>query len=289
MSRFLHPPRLDVRAAVERALHEDLYPFGDLSATLLPEGAQASAAFVAREPGVLAGTACVDETFAQVDQAIPVEWSRSEGDVVAPGDLIANVSGSLESILIAERTALNFMCHLSGIASRVAQFVAAADGGCKVWDTRKTTPGLRSLQKAAVRAGGGWNHRGSLSDWIMLKDNHLMGMSITDGVAAARDRWPGRTVHVECDRMEQVVEALSAKADALLLDNMSPDDVRRCVAVVDEGESATGHRPLVEASGGISLETIGGYATTGVDLVSSSSFIMSAPTLDIGLDIENAV
>ncbi|NNE74031.1 MAG: carboxylating nicotinate-nucleotide diphosphorylase [Acidimicrobiales bacterium] len=286
MSRLLHPPRLDVRAAVERALAEDLYPFGDLSATLLPEGAAAIAKFRVREAGVLAGTACADETFAQVDPALPITWLSQEGDRVQPDQVIATVEGSLESILIAERTALNFMGHLSGIASRVAQFVDAAAGGCRVWDTRKTTPGLRSLEKAAVRAGGAWNHRGNLSDWIMLKDNHLMGVSITDGVAMARDRWPGRTVHIECDREAQVREALNAKADALLLDNMSPAEAKACVDLVDEHEAATGHRPLVEASGGITLDTIAGYAKTGVDLVSSSSFIMSAAVLDIGLDID---
>ena len=268
-----------------RALAEDLHPFGDLSASLLPEGVQASADFRVRESGRLAGTACAMETFAQVDPAVEMTWNNVEGDAVEPGTIICTVSGSLESILMAERTALNLMCHLSGIATRVDSFVKEAAGGCRVWDTRKTLPGLRSLQKAAVRAGGGLNHRGNLSDWIMLKDNHLMGMSITDGVAASRDRWPGRTVHVECDRQEQVLEALAAKADALLLDNMSPDEVRACVELVNENEAATNHRPLVEASGGITLETIGGYAKTGIDLVSSSSFIMSAQTLDIGLDI----
>ncbi len=286
MSRFLHPPKNDVRDIVERGLAEDLHPFGDLSATLLPEGAEAIAQFRVRESGRLAGTACAAETFRQVDDTIAMQWLAGEGDAVEPGQVIATVEGSLESILIAERTALNLLCHLSGIATRVSKFVAAADGGCRVWDTRKTLPGLRSLQKAAVRAGGGLNHRGNLSDWIMLKDNHLMGMSITEGVALARERWPGRTVHVECDRQEQVLEGLAAGADALLLDNMSPDEIRACVLLVDEHVGDQSRRPLVEASGGISLETIGAYAQTGVDLVSSSSFIMSATVLDIGLDIE---
>ncbi len=277
-----------MRDIVERGLKEDLHPFGDLSATLLPEGAEAIAKFQVRDSGKLAGTACAAETFRQVDEAIDMVWLASEGDSVEPGTVIATVEGSLESILIAERTALNLLCHLSGIATRVSKFVDAAAGGCRVWDTRKTLPGMRSLQKAAVRAGGGLNHRGNLADWIMLKDNHLMGMSITEGVERARDRWPGRTVHVECDRQEQVLEGLAAGADALLLDNMSPDEIRECVALVDahapRGQGS--RRPLVEASGGIALDTIAAYAQTGVDLVSSSSFIMSATVLDIGLDIE---
>ncbi len=274
-----------MRDIVQRGLAEDLHPFGDLSATLLPEDAAATAEFRVRDKGRLAGTACAIETFRQVDDSIDMTWTASEGDAVNPGDVIATVDGSLESILIAERTALNLLGHLSGIATRVSKFVDAADGGCRVWDTRKTLPGMRSLQKAAVRAGGGLNHRGNLADWIMLKDNHLMGMSITEGVGRARDRWPGRTVHVECDRQEQVLEAIAAGADALLLDNMSPDEVKACVALVDQGTEGN-RRPLVEASGGITLETIGDYAQTGVDLVSSSSFIMSATVLDIGLDIE---
>ena len=180
----------------------------------------------------------------------------------------------------------NFLGHLSGIASLVGRFVAAADGGCKVWDTRKTTPGLRSLEKAAVRAGGGYNHRGNLSDWIMVKDNHLLGLSITEAVERSRDRWPGRSVHIECDRPDQLMEALAARADLVLLDNMTPDEIQACVSIIDEHEQATGHRPLAEASGGITLDTIGSYAKTGVNLVSSGSLTNSARVLDIGLDID---
>ncbi len=275
-----------MRSIVERALAEDLHPFGDLSATLLPPGTTATAQFRSRDTGVLAGTACAIETFAQVDPEVTPNWLAAEGDRLEPGMVLATVSGSLESILIAERTALNFLGHLSGIASRVAQFVDAAAGGCRVWDTRKTTPGMRSIQKAAVRAGGGWNHRGNLADWIMLKDNHLMGMSIADGVAAARARWPARTVEVECDRLDQVLEALAADADLILIDNMTPDGVRECVAALDAHEAAGNRRPLVEASGGITIDTIAAYAQTGVDLVSSGSLTNSAPVLDIGLDID---
>ena len=153
----------------------------------------------------------------------------------------------------------------------------------RIWDTRKTTPGLRMLEKAAVRAGGGANHRGNLSDWILLKDNHLAVLRIADAVAAARVQWPARTVHVECDRIEQVEQALDAGADALLLDNMTPDEVRACVALVNGRSGA--HRPLVEVSGGVTLETVASYAGTGADCISIGSMTIAAPVLDIGLDI----
>jgi len=286
VSRHLHPPLGDVRAIVERGLAEDLAPFGDVSATLLEPDTTATARFRARATGVLAGTGCVDETFRQVDAAVGLVWLAGEGDRIAAGDELAQVRGSLESILIAERTALNLLGHLSGIATATAALVAAADGGCRVWDTRKTLPGMRSLQKAAVRAGGGWNHRANLSDWIMLKDNHLMGLSIADGVARARDRWPARTVEVECDRLEQVGQAIEAGADLVLLDNMSPDQVRDAIVLVDRHEADGGRRPLVEASGNIDLDTIGEYARTGVDLVSVGALTHSVTVLDIGLDIE---
>ena len=175
---------------------------------------------------------------------------------------MGTVEGRLASILTVERTALNFLCHLSGVATHTRRFVdavAAYGGGARVWDTRKTTPGLRALEKAAVRAGGGANHRGNLSDWVMLKDNHLAHMGIDDAVRQARHRWPGRLVHVECDREEQVEAALAAGADAVLLDNMKPDQVRSCVALVHDIVARTrGRRPLLEVSGGITLDNVGG-------------------------------
>src|SRR5690606_27193241 len=190
------------------------------------------------------------ETFAQVDSQLVVAWSSDDGTRVEPGMALGTVAGRLASILTAERTALNFLGHLSGIATPVREMVDRAGPGLRVWDTRKTTPGLRALEKAAVRAGGGRNHRGNLSDWVMLKDNHLMGVGIAKGVAEAKDRWPGRTVHVECDRLDQVLEAVDAGADALLLDNMSPDEVRACVRAVHE-RCGNQRRPLLEVSGGI--------------------------------------
>ena len=283
---YLHPPVAAVRDAVARALAEDLTPLGDLSAALVPDSVTATAHVVARAPGVLAGAACATEAFAQVDGRLVVHWRADDGDVLAAGRVLATVTGPLAPMLTAERTALNFLGHLSGIATRVAEFVAAAgDGGARIWDTRKTTPGLRALEKAAVRAGGARNHRGNLSDWVMLKDNHLMGLGITEGVTRAKDRWPGRTVHVEADRFDQVLEAVAAGADAILLDNMSPAEVRRCVEAVHVA-CGTGRRPLLEISGGVTLATVAEYARTGADMISSGSLTNSAPVLDIGLDIE---
>ncbi|WP_421118387.1 carboxylating nicotinate-nucleotide diphosphorylase [Aquihabitans daechungensis] len=243
---------------VGRALDEDLLPLGDLSASLLPASAEGRAEFVARTDGVVAGTACATEAFRQLDDEVHVVWQVDDGDRVAAGEVMGIVTGPLASILSAERTALNFLGHLSGIATRTRAFVDAA-APLRVWDTRKTTPGLRSLEKAAVRAGGARNHRGNLSDWVMFKDNHLTALGIVEAVRSARDRWPGRTVHVECERIEQVVEALDAGADALLLDNMSPDEVRAAVIVADEHAASKGtRRALLEVSGGITLETVGG-------------------------------
>jgi len=288
MPGALEPPPTIVREAVARALDEDLTPLGDLTSMLLPPDLQATAAFVVRGPGVLAGAACVTETFRQIDPDVALTWSAADGDRVAPRTTVAVASGRLASILTAERTALNFLSHLSGVATLTRRYAdaAAAGGSARIWDTRKTTPGLRSLEKAAVRAGGGANHRGNLSDWILLKDNHLALMGIADAVAAAKDRWPGRTVHVECDRVEQALQAVDAGADALLLDNMTPAEVTACVHAVEQRCTDAGRRrPLLEVSGEVDLATVADFAGTGVDLISVGAITKSAPVLDIGLDI----
>ncbi len=283
---YFDPPLFAVRAAVERAIAEDLTPLGDITAALLDPEAATVARLDAREAGRLAGTMCATEAFAQIDPSIEVEWRFRDGDALAPGDDIAYIRGRLAPVLTAERTALNFLCHLSGVATLTNRYVveAARGGGAKVWDTRKTTPGLRALQKAAVRAGGGRNHRGNLSDWMLLKDNHITGIGITEAVTRCRDLWPARTVHVECDRIEQMVEAIRAGAAAVLLDNMSPAEVQACVARAKE-LAAEGRPALLEASGGITLDTIAAYSATGVDQISVSRITQSAPALDIGLDI----
>jgi nicotinate-nucleotide pyrophosphorylase (carboxylating) len=280
MGAVHHPPMPEVRRAVAVALAEDLTPLGDLTAALLDPGIAATADFVPRAAGVLAGTRCASEAFAQLDPEVIVEWAADDGDDAVAGTPVGRVTGPLASILTAERTALNFLNHLSGIASLTRRYADAARPA-RVWDTRKTTPGLRSLEKAAVRAGGGWNHRGNLSDWVMFKDNHLARIGIAEAVARARATWPARTVHVEADDLAKVAAAVEAGADAILLDNLSVDDVRRAVELASQAP----RRPLLEASGGITFETIGAYAATGVDVISTSAITISAPALDIGLDV----
>jgi nicotinate-nucleotide pyrophosphorylase (carboxylating) len=277
---WVDPPITAVREVVARALAEDLEPDGDLTSSLLPTNATATARFVARADGVLAGRLCALETFAAVDPSLSVEWLLADGSRVAPGHEVARVSGRFASILTAERTALNFLGHLSGIASLTDRYVQAAAGGARIWDTRKTTPGLRAVEKAAVRAGGGRNHRGNLSEWILLKDNHLAGLGITEAIATARDRWPGRTVECEADTIEQFEEAMTAGADLILLDNMTVEQVVTCVE--KRGDARC---PLLEVSGGVNLDTVAAYAQTGVDLIAVGALTHSAPVLDIGLDV----
>jgi nicotinate-nucleotide pyrophosphorylase (carboxylating) len=278
----LHPPALAVREAVTRALAEDLLPLGDLTASLLRPDIEGSAFFVARDDGVVAGSACVLETFGQLDPSVNIRWTMDDGAECRPGDVLGRVEGCLASILTAERTALNFLCHLSGVASLTRRYVRAASQASqnrtRIWDTRKTTPGLRALEKAAVRAGGGVNHRGSLSEAVLIKDNHLGGLSIADGVRRAKLRWPGRMIEVECERPEQVDEAVEAGATIVMLDNMAPPMVEICVAKV------AGRVP-VEVSGRVSLDTVADYAAAGADLISVGALTHSAPVLDIGLDL----
>jgi nicotinate-nucleotide pyrophosphorylase (carboxylating) len=275
---WIDPPLPAVREVVARALAEDLGVLGDITASLVPDDAVVTAAIVARQQGVLAGRLCAIETFAAVDPAVTVAFRLADGVEIRPGQVIADVEGRLASVLTAERTALNLLGHLSGVATLTRRFVAAAQGRARIRDTRKTTPGLRALEKAAVRAGGGANHRGSLSEGILVKDNHLAGVSISDAVARARHRWPGQVVEVECDTVEQVKEAVLAGAGAVLVDNMTPAAVAAAVAVV------AGRCPI-EVSGGVTLDSVAAFAAAGADLISVGSLTHSAPALDVGLDL----
>ncbi len=217
---------------------------------------------------MLAGRACATQAFARVDPELELHWHVVDGTELSAGDTVLEVTGRLRPILTAERTALNFLGHLSGIATLTAQFVAAAhesNPSVEVLDTRKTTPGLRVLQKAAVRAGGGTSHRAGLSDAVLLKDNHLAGTSITAAVQQARTLWPGRVVEVECDALDQVAEAARAGADAVLLDNMDPGTVVEAIALAHRDAAGP---ILTEVSGGITLATIGAYAAAGPDRIS---------------------
>ena len=274
-----------VADAVARALDEDLGADGDLTAELVPETLRAHFALRARAAGVLAGRACADEAFRRVGPGLSVVWHRSDGDVLERGDTVMEVSGPLRPILTAERTALNFLCHLSGVATLTAAFVAAArehNPDVQILDTRKTTPGLRHLEKAAVRAGGGTNHRAGLSDAVLVKDNHLAGTDIATAVHWAREQWPGRLVEIECDAPDQVAEAARAGADAVLLDNMDPAGVAEAVALARR--EAPGPI-LTEVSGGVTLGSVGAYAAAGPDRISVGALTHSAPVLDLGLDL----
>jgi nicotinate-nucleotide pyrophosphorylase (carboxylating) len=273
------PPASGLRELVARALAEDFGSLGDLtSIATIPEDAIGAADIVARRYGVLAGGAAATEVFAQVDATVSITWIAGDGETVEPGQRLASVTGNLRAILGAERTALNLLQHASGVATATHQYVEATAGRAKVRDTRKTLPGLRAIEKAAVRAGGGFNHRECLSDAVLIKDNHLAYLDLGAAVARARARWPGRTVEVECDTLAQVHEAVAAGADLILVDNMDPEQVQEVVSAVD------GHVPL-EVSGGITFETIRAYADTGAEYISIGAITHSATALDIALDI----
>jgi nicotinate-nucleotide pyrophosphorylase (carboxylating) len=281
----VNPPAADVAAAVSRALAEDLMADGDVTAALVPASAAAHFALRAREPGVLAGRDCATEAFRQLDPTLALNWKQADGDTVAAGDTVMEITGALRPILTAERTVLNFLGHLSGIATLTQRFVAAAHArhpSVQILDTRKTTPGLRTLEKAAVRAGGGTNHRANLSDAVLVKDNHLAGATITDAVARARRLWPDLGVQVECDSLDQVAEAAAAGADALLLDNMTPAQVTEAIALA----RAEAPGPvLTEVSGRVNLGNVGDYAAAGPDRISIGALTHSAVVLDLGLDL----
>src|SRR5579872_1867163 len=275
----MDPPLPAVREVVERALAEDLGVFGDLTAGLVDPQARASGSLVARRPGVLAGRLSASEVFAAVDPSIQLAWAAADGDLVPINKAIATVEGPLAAILTAERTALNLLGHLSGVATLTRRFVEAAGPNARIRDSRKTTPGLPALEKAAVRAGGGINHRASLSDGILIKDNHLAGVSIESAVNEARRRWPGLPCEVECDDLGQVKAALLAGVDVILVDNMEPSEVAAAVAMV-------GGRVPIEVSGGVTLDNVGSYASAGAALIAVGAITHSAPVLDIALDLD---
>ncbi|MGI8492175.1 MAG: carboxylating nicotinate-nucleotide diphosphorylase [Acidimicrobiales bacterium] len=276
---WLDPPMSAVRDVVARALAEDLGVFGDLTAGLMPEGATGRGVIASRGEGVLGGRLAAAVAFEMAAPSLDVQWRAGDGAELVAGQVIAAVSGPLAPLLTVERTVLNLLGHLSGVASLTRRYVDAAAPRARVRDTRKTTPGLRALEKAAVRAGGGVNHRGSLSDGVLVKDNHLAGMTIHEAVAAAKARWPSHPCQVECDTLEQVALALDAGADLLLVDNMNPDQVREAVGM------AAGRAP-VEVSGRVGLDQVAAYAAAGADFISVGALTHSAPVLDIGLDLQ---
>ncbi len=282
----------DEAAACERlarlALDEDLGGRGDLtSAALIPADLQGRAAFVARAPGVVAGLPAVRQVCALVEPRLRLDEVVADGARVQPGQQLALVQGPMRGLLTAERTALNFLQRLSGVATQTAAYVAAVAGlPCKVLDTRKTTPGWRLLEKYAVRMGGGHNHRMGLHDGVLIKDNHLAALgggpdAVRQAVALARERHGTSVpVEVEVDTLEQLDVALSAKPDVVLLDNMAPEVMREGVRRRD----AVAPGVQLEASGGVTLATLRAIAETGVDRVSVGALTHSAKALDIALD-----
>ena len=273
---------------VRRALAEDVGR-GDVTtqATIAP-GTRGSARFVARQAGVVAGLPIAALTFALLDPAVEFETLTPDGSSVAAGETLARVTGDAAALLTGERTALNFLGRLSGIATQAAQCVAALAGTrARIVDTRKTTPGLRLLEKYAVRMGGASNHRAGLDDGILIKDNHIAAAgSLTLAVQRARAHASHLLkIEVECDSEEQAREAIAAGADAILLDNMTPDQLRRAVALIREQAPAI----TIEASGAIGTDPakLAAVAATGVDLISLGALTHSAPNCDVGLDFES--
>ncbi len=284
MSRSPSIPRWLLEELVRRALEEDLGQAGDLtSEAVVPPELDATGVIVARASGCLCGVETAAAAFRAVDETVEFEAKRGDGDDIAGGEEIARVHGRARSLLAAERTALNFLSHLSGIATATRELVRRIEGSrARVTCTRKTTPGLRALEKYAVRIGGGRNHRFGLDDAILVKDNHL---TVAGGVGAAVQKAraaAGHTmkVEVEVEDLTQLEEALAAGADIVLLDNMP-------VAELTEAVARCRGRALTEASGGVDAETIAAVAATGVDLISVGWITHSAPALDLALDLES--
>jgi nicotinate-nucleotide pyrophosphorylase (carboxylating) len=279
----------DLSSVVSGALAEDIGAGDVTSETTVPEGTRGRARIVQKQPGVVYGLELVGETMRQcgvedVDNLV-VEGQWRDG---VPAEVLF-ASGPAAALLAAERTALNFLGHLSGVATLTARFVEAVAGtGAAILDTRKTTPGLRELEKAAVLAGGGRNHRLGLYDAILIKENHIaLAGSLAKAVHGARSKHPELAVEVECRNLDEVAYALGTGADILLLDNMNLETLRGAVRLRDEN-AAAGKGPSLEASGGVDLETVRGIAETGVDLISVGALTHSAPTLDFSMLIELA-
>jgi nicotinate-nucleotide pyrophosphorylase (carboxylating) len=278
----------NARRLIEWALAEDLGPAGDLtSEATLPADREGRVRFVARAPGVVAGLPAVRLVLEAVDSSLVFEPVVADGETVHSGQVLARAEGRMRSLLRAERTALNFLQHLTGIATRTRRYVEAVAGfPCQILDTRKTLPGWRLLAKYAVRCGGGHNHRMGLWDGVLIKDNHLAALgseprAITRAIEAARRR-VGQSIpiEVEVDSLAQLDEALAARPDIVLLDNMDPQELHS--AVERRNERAPG--VLLEASGGVRLDTVRAIAAAGVDRISVGELTHSAPALDIGLD-----
>jgi nicotinate-nucleotide pyrophosphorylase (carboxylating) len=275
------PPSLLIEPVIRAALEEDLGRAGDITSALtIADGTQATARLVARKPGHIAGLNCAEGAFRLVDPSLHFTAAVADGDAVDAGALLATIEGPARSLLTGERVALNFLGHLSGVATATAALVAAVAGTrARIVCTRKTIPGLRLLQKYAVRCGGGFNHRFGLDDAVLVKDNHI---AAAGGIGPALSRLRAGLGHmvkieVEVDTLAQLEEALTHSVDVVLLDNMSPETLRQAVM-------RTRGRAVLEASGNVTLGSVRAIAETGVDYISSGAITHSAPNLDIGLD-----
>lgn len=277
---FGQPDAEQVAANVERALEEDLGS-GDATGGLLPVEAQAQARLTCRDAAVIAGSAWFDACFRRFDPSVRIDWRVRDGDRVAPGSLICSLSGQARSLVSAERSALNFLQLLSATATITADYVAAVAGsGVRVLDTRKTVPGLRVAQKYAVRCGGGHNQRMGLYDAILIKENHIIAAGgIAAAVAAARELHPELPLEVEVENLDELEQALRAGADRIMLDNFELADMREAV-------KRTGGRVPLEVSGNVDLQTIGEFASTGVDFISVGALTKHVRAIDLSLRLQ---
>jgi nicotinate-nucleotide pyrophosphorylase (carboxylating) len=268
------------RAFVQQALAEDIGSGDVTTAAIVPSGARAEAVLLARARGVLAGLEVFREVFAQVDSRIDVAILKPDGTVCEPDDRIATVQGPAAGILTGERTALNFLQYLSGIATRTRAFAEAAGGKLAILDTRKTTPGLRHLAKYAVRCGGGVNHRVGLFDGVLIKDNHIrIAGSIAEAVRRARATGTTLPIEVEAENLDEVAAAIEARVDIVLLDNLDDQTTARAIALV-------AGRAKIELSGTMTVERVRALAGLGADFVSIGAITHSAPALDLSLEVE---
>jgi nicotinate-nucleotide pyrophosphorylase (carboxylating) len=272
---------LTLEQLVLRALVEDIGDADVTTAATVPDGTRAVATITQKAPGVVFGLDAVEATFVALDPDVTFERLGPEGEWREPPAPVLRATGNARALLAAERTALNFLAHLSGVATLTARCVSAVEGtGARILDTRKTTPGLRPLEKAAVVAGGGVNHRAGLYDMVLIKENHAaLAGGVGAAVRAAAQAFPELPLEVECATRAEVDEALAAGATRILLDNMGPDELRDTVAHV-------AGRARLEASGGIGLETLRAHAETGVDWISIGALTHSAPALDLSLLLE---
>jgi len=267
-----------IRNTCKQALNEDLYPSGDITSNLIKNNIKKKARLVSNQNGVIGGLNFAIQTFKLIDKKIKIKLKKKEGSIIKKGDLIAVIEGNIKNILIGERVALNFLSHISGIATATNQFVKKTGKKCKICCTRKTIPNFRVIQKYAVKLGGGINHRFNLSDEYLIKDNHIASLDIKSLISSAVKNKKGRKITVEVDNLNQLKKILGLKFDAILFDNMSIKNLKVGVKLAKKHYAT-------EASGSINLKSIKKIAATGVDRVSIGSITHSVPAIDLKLEI----